>query len=86
MHLTPVLALMNTPCKVSRYYSISLFIDTLCVLTRSANALMEARCIKQVNRFIDKIQVANMSNLVNSLTCVLKTPLVELSPRSVVTH
>ena len=29
------------------------FINILCVLTRSANVLMEARCIKQVNHFIE---------------------------------
>ena len=36
--------------------SISLcFINTSRVLTRNANALMEARCIKQVNCFMDEV-------------------------------
>ena len=52
---TPIIALTNTLRK-SGYYSISLcFINTSRVLTRNANALMEARCIKQVNRFMDEV-------------------------------
>ena len=54
---TPVIALTNALRKVNPDIIIFLcvFINTSCVLTRNANALMEARCIKQVNPFMDKV-------------------------------